>query len=76
MRATLSDLAMRLGEFGLERTHRSWLVNLRRVRSLELAGSGDYTLDLGSDLRVPLSRRFPSVLQRLRKAGGGDAQTF
>ena len=66
MRATLSDLAMRLGEFGLERTHRSWLVNLRRVRSLEPAGSGDYTLELGPDLRVPLSRRFPAVLQRLR----------
>ena len=66
MRATLSDLAVRLGEFGLERTHRSWLVNLRRVRSLEPAGSGDYTLALGPDLRVPLSRRFPAVLQQLR----------
>ena len=66
MRTTLSDLAVRLGESGLERTHRSWLVNLRRVRSLEPEGSGDYILDLGPDLRVPLSRRFPSVPQRLR----------
>ena len=66
MRTTLSDLAVRLGEFGFERTHRSWLVNVRRVRSLEPAGSGDYTLALGPDLRVPLSRRFPAVLQQLR----------
>ncbi len=66
MRATLTDLALRLGPLGFERTHRSWLVNVERVRSLEPAGSGDYVLELSPDLRVPLSRRYPAPLQRLQ----------
>jgi hypothetical protein len=66
MRVTLSDLAARLEPFGVERIHRSWLVNVHRVRSVEPAGSGDYLLELGPDLQVPLSRRFPSVLAKLR----------
>ncbi len=74
MRATLTDLAARLGPLGLERTHRSWLVNVERVRSLEPAGSGDYILELGEDLRVPLSRRYPALLQRLRGRGQPSAR--
>ena len=67
MRATLGDLTERLGAYGFERTHRSWLVNARHVRSLEPAGSGDYSLELDGGVEAPLSRRFPTALDRLRR---------
>ena len=66
MRATLRELEERLRHFGFERTHRSWLVNAGRVRGLEPAGSGDYSVDLEGGVQAPLSRRFPSALARLR----------
>ncbi len=69
MRTTLAELATRLEPHGLVRTHRSWLVNAARVRALEPAGSGDYDLDLNGGLRVPLSRRYPMALERLKGSG-------
>ncbi len=65
MRSSLSALEEELADRGFLRTHRSWLVNTARMTSLVPEGSGDYTVVLGA-LAVPLSRRFPEALARLR----------
>lgn len=65
MRRPLSALEEELGPHGFVRTHRSWLVNAARVTGLAPEGSGDYTVALDT-LSVPLSRRFPKALARLR----------
>lgn len=65
MRSSLAAVEGRLSPFGFVRTHRSWLVSAARVTGLTPAGSGDYTVSLGS-LVAPLSRRFPAALMRLR----------
>ncbi len=66
MRSSLSALENELGARGFVRTHRSWLVNVGQMTGLKPDGSGDYTVELGS-VTVPLSRRFPEALARLRK---------
>lgn len=65
MRSPLSALESELAGRGFVRTHRSWLVNEKAVTGLNPEGSGDYGVSLGS-LNVPLSRRFPDALARLR----------
>ncbi len=42
-----------------------WLVNAMQMTGLKPQGSGDYTVELGA-LTVPLSRRFPEALAKLR----------
>jgi hypothetical protein len=68
MRLSLSALETELGPLGFLRTHRSWLVNVKRVTALKPAGSGDYEVEL-TTLTVPLSRRFSRALAQLRDAG-------
>jgi DNA-binding LytR/AlgR family response regulator len=70
MRSPLSAVENDLEGRGFVRTHRSWLVNEAAVTGLQPEGSGDYGVTLGS-LTVPLSRRFPASLARLR--GGTSA---
>jgi hypothetical protein len=65
MRSPLSALEEELGPRGFLRTHRSWLVNSARMTALKPEGSGDYTVELDA-LAVPLSRRFPEALAKLR----------
>jgi LytTr DNA-binding domain len=65
MRSPLSALEGELGPRGFLRTHRSWLVNAKAMTALKPEGSGDYTVELGT-LPVPLSRRFPEALAKLR----------
>lgn len=65
MRSPLSALERELSPCGFLRTHRSWILNTGRVTALKPEGSGDYTVELG-DLSVPLSRRFPEALARIR----------
>ena len=65
MRSPLSALEDELGSRGFVRTHRSWVVNAARMTRLEPEGSGDYTVELES-LKVPLSRRYPQALAKLR----------
>ena len=65
MRSPLSALETELAPHGFVRTHRSWLVNAMQMTALNPEGSGDYTVELGT-LRVPLSRRFPDALAKLR----------
>lgn len=65
MRSPLSALEAELGPNGFVRTHRSWLVNAGRVTGLTPEGSGDYAVAIDG-LTVPLSRRFPEALARLK----------
>lgn len=65
MRMPLAALSDRLAGRGFVRTHRSWLVNTARVTGLRPDGSGDYTVELGSE-EAPLSRRFRDALQAIR----------
>jgi two-component system LytT family response regulator len=63
LRRSLSDLERDLGEERFVRTHRSIIVNLDRVRGLELHASGEYEVVLKSCVRLRLSRRFRKELQ-------------
>ena len=65
MRKPLTTVEAELASDGFVRVHRSWLVNAMQVTGLKPEGSGDYTVEIGS-LSVPLSRRFPDALARLR----------
>jgi DNA-binding LytR/AlgR family response regulator len=71
MRSPLSALEEELGPRGFVRTHRSWVVNAAQVTGLKPQGSGDYAVEVESVI-VPLSRRFPEALARL-KASSEDA---
>jgi hypothetical protein len=66
MRGSLAEIQEKVGADLFVRTHRSWAVNLGLVRGLRPAGSGDFQIDLDSGATVPLSRRFPDALERLR----------
>ncbi|MBV8683013.1 MAG: response regulator transcription factor [Caulobacteraceae bacterium] len=66
MRAPLMEVEGALAPNGFLRTHRSWVINPDRVRAVEPAGSGDYQLSLDGGETVPVSRRFPEALERLR----------
>jgi hypothetical protein len=66
MRASMARIEAALGPHGFVRSHRSWLVNARRVRALSAAGSGDFRIDLDAGVAAPLSRRYPTALARLR----------
>jgi hypothetical protein len=67
MRSPLSVLETELSPRGFLRTHRRWLINAQHVTAVKPEGSGDHAVELGK-LRVPLSRRFPQALVRLRGA--------
>jgi hypothetical protein len=66
MRSPLSALENELSPRGFLRTHRSWLVNAAQMTALKPEGSGDYEVELGA-VKVPLSRRFPEALAKLKK---------
>ena len=67
MRSPLSVLETELSPRGFLRTHRRWLLNVQHVTGVKPEGSGDHAVELGK-LRVPLSRRFPEALVKLRGA--------
>ena len=74
MRGSLAEICEKVGADLFVRTHRSWAVNLDHVRGLKPAGSGDFQVDLDGGATVPLSRRFPEALARLR--AGGAVETI
>ena len=63
VRRTLQELEQDLDERTFLRIHRSIIVNLDRVRGLELQESGEYEVVLDSDARLRLSRRYRKRLQ-------------
>jgi two-component system, LytTR family, response regulator len=69
LRRTLSDLERELQATEFCRIHRSVLVNLKRVRGLELRSDGEYEVLLTSGERLRMSRRFRKQLQARLSAG-------
>jgi two-component system, LytTR family, response regulator len=63
VRRTLSELEQDLGDETFIRIHRSVIVNLDRVRGLELRNEGEHEVVLKSNARLRLSRRFRKRLQ-------------
>jgi two-component system, LytTR family, response regulator len=63
LRRTLSDLEHDLDGGRFCRIHRSVIVNLDRIRGLELKDDGEYEVGLISGVRLRLSRRFRKNLQ-------------
>lgn len=63
MRRTLMELERDLGDERFVRIHRSIIVNLERVRGLELEKNGEYEVILKTQVRLRLSRRFRRELQ-------------
>lgn len=57
-RCTLSALELRLDPARFIRTHRSHIVNIRKVREMTPVSHGDYLLHLESGTVVPLSRMY------------------
>jgi two-component system LytT family response regulator len=70
VRRTMSDLERDLGDDKFVRIHRSVIVNLARVRGLEIQEGGAYEVVLKSKARLQLSRRFR---KRLMERLGGNA---
>ena len=63
IRRTLAELERDLGPEQFIRIHRSTIVNLDRVHSIELQSDGDYRVVLRSNVRLRLSRRYRQPLQ-------------
>ena len=63
IRRTLLELERDLGGERFIRIHRSIIVNLDRIRALELENGGEYEVVLKSAARLRLSRRFRKELQ-------------
>ena len=63
LRRSLSELEQDLGEAKFIRIHRSLVVNLDRIRGLELQDGGEYEVVLRSKVRLRLSRRYRKRLQ-------------
>jgi two-component system LytT family response regulator len=73
LRRSLSELEQDLGDEKFIRIHRSIVVNLERIRGLELQTSGEYDVVLKSKLRLRLSRRYRKRLQdRMGAMSGRD----
>jgi two-component system, LytTR family, response regulator len=58
LRRSLSELEHDLGDEKFIRIHRSTVVNLERIRGLELQSGGEYEVVLESKVRLRLSRRY------------------
>jgi two-component system, LytTR family, response regulator len=71
-RAQLAALRSQMDPRTFFRIHRSIIVNLERVRGLELQESGEYEVVLDSKIRLKLSRRFRKRFQdRLGELSSG-----
>jgi two-component system, LytTR family, response regulator len=73
MRRTLLELERDLGEQHFIRIHRSIIVNLNRIRGLELQIDGEYEVVLKTKVRLRLSRRFRKrLLDRMGVIPAGE----
>ena len=71
LRETMTGITERLRPQGFQRVHRSAIVNLDRVAEIVPFESGDGEARLGSDARVPVSRRYRKELrERLNPSAG------
>jgi two-component system LytT family response regulator len=75
LRGSLSALESRLDPAVFIRTHRSYMVNIRRVRELVTVSHGDYSVVMhDGKTTVPLSRMYRSRLDMLSLAMGDVAR--
>jgi two-component system LytT family response regulator len=58
VRQTITALERKLDPERFARTHRSAIVSLDRVRSLEPMAAGEYVITLSTGAKVPLSRSY------------------
>jgi two-component system LytT family response regulator len=66
LRRSLADLDALLAAHGFYRIHRSAIVNLERIRMLEMREDGEYELVLETGQRLRMSRRYrKAVLERM-----------
>ena len=63
LRQSMADLERELDSKIFCRIHRSAIVNLRRVRALEVDSAGEYEVVLENGKKLRLSRRFRKELQ-------------
>jgi two-component system LytT family response regulator len=63
MRAVLSELAERLSGLPFARIHRTALVNISRIVSIQSVGHGDFEVEVSGGEKLPLSRRFRAELE-------------
>lgn len=69
LRRSLADLEHLLAPHGFHRIHRSAIVNLDRVRGLDLRADGEYDVVLDGTRRLRMSRRYRKpLLERLGSA--------
>lgn len=73
LRRSLSELERELSVGQFCRIHRSVIVNLDRIRGLELKSDGEYAVVLISGVRLRLSRRFRKNLQDRLGIGAPNA---
>ena len=73
LRRSLAELEQDLGDEKFIRIHRSIVVNLDRIRGLELQSGGEYEVVLKSKVRLRLSRRYRKRLQDRMGAMSGRA---
>ena len=73
LRRSLLELEQDLGDDKFIRIHRSIVVNLDRIRGLELQAGGEYEVVLKSKVRLRLSRRYRKRLQDRMDAMSGRA---
>jgi two-component system LytT family response regulator len=63
VRRTLADLEQDLDPSLFRRTHRSAIVNVRRLRALQLSRNGEYEALLENGAVIPVSRRYRKQLE-------------
>ncbi len=74
LRRSLADLELLLAAHGFCRIHRSCIVNLDRVRALEIREDGEYDVLLHSGQQLRMSRRYRKpILERLGSPPGCGA---
>jgi two-component system, LytTR family, response regulator len=74
LRQSMAELEQELDCKLFCRIHRSAIVNLRRVRSLEVDAAGEYEVVLACGKKLRLSRRFRKELQARMEAFGAGSE--
>jgi two-component system, LytTR family, response regulator len=65
LRSTLAALEARLDPQRFLRTHRSWIVNLDKVREAQPWAKGSWILLTRNGLQVPVGQQYHTVLQKI-----------
>jgi len=72
LRRRMSDLERELDQAVFCRIHRSSIVNINRIRGLEVGEDGEYEVTLDTGARLRLSRRYRKQLQSLLGIRGAN----